>query len=130
VLFSIAWIIGYMLRLPNRIGEWAGVIIGPALLAGTLCSGFGARRQLARCIGILVVSHFAAYLCADLLFSLEALKNRTGMLVWGLVYGTGFGAGIGATLYYCQLEAREQLANMVVAAPPPVASESDEPAGP
>jgi hypothetical protein len=113
VLLSGVWIAGYLSRLPHRLGEWTGVVLGPATLAGTLCLGFRARLQMVRCVGLLVISHTGAYLCGDLLFSLPALQNQYGMLLWGVVYGAGFGAGISLTLYYCQEETRRRLVALV-----------------
>ncbi len=117
-LFAASWMTGYTVRLPYRLGEWTGVIVGPVLLAGTLCIGFGASKQFFICAGILAASHFGSYLAADRLFSIDGLKNTTGMLIWGLVYGAGFGAGIAATLYFCQQEIRSQMSVVAGTEPP------------
>lgn len=113
LLFAAAWMIGYMIRAPYRLGEWGGVVAGPILLAAVLCRGFGARRRRVFCATVLAASHLGGYLAADRLFALEALQNRAGMLIWGLVYGAVFGAGLGATLYVCQEEVRGRLASML-----------------
>lgn len=112
LLFAAAWMVGYMIRAPYRLGEWCGVVVGPILLAVVLCLGFGARRRMFFCAAWLTASHVGGYLAADRLFALEALQNRAGMLIWGLVYGAGFGAGLGATLHACQEEVRSRLASM------------------
>lgn len=120
-LLSSAWILGDQLRLPGRVGEFGGVMVGSVLLAGALVAAYGAWPQLARCSVLLTLSHVGAYLVADLMFSVEVLKNQYGMLLWGLIYGAGLGFGISATLYYCQTKIRERLAALVSRDEPPSA---------
>jgi len=112
-LLSAAWIVGDQLRLPNRIGEFGGVLIGSVLLAATLVVAYGAWPELARCCVLLTLAHNGGYLAADLMFSLEALKNQIGMLLWGLIYGAGLGLGVSMALYYCQQEIRERLKALI-----------------
>jgi len=108
-LLSAAWVAGDLLRLPYRIGEFGGVVIGSVLLAGTLATVYRAGPQFPRCAGSLALAHFGGYVIADRLFALEALQNQMGMLLWGLIYGAGLGLGISTVLYRCQQEIRNRL---------------------
>jgi hypothetical protein len=117
-LLSAAWIVGDQSGLPKRAGEFGGVLLGSVLLAASLVAAYGAWPELARCCVLLTLAHNGGYLAADLLFSLEALKNQAGMLLWGLIYGAGLGLGLSLTLYYCQAKIRERLAELVNPAAP------------
>ncbi len=108
-LLSAAWMVGDRSQLPNRLGEFGGVIVGSILLAGSLVAAYGAWRQLIGSACVLAIAHFGAYLLADFIFSLESLKNQFGMLLWGLIYGAGLGFGISVTLFFCQTEIRRRL---------------------
>lgn len=118
VLLSAAWIVGDLLRLPYRIGEFGGVVLGSVLLAGTLVMAYRAGPQLQRCAASLALAHVGGYLIADRLFALEALQNQMGMLLWGLIYGAGLGLGISTVLYHCQQEIRDRLTVMLQKEPP------------
>ncbi|HAV64353.1 MAG TPA: hypothetical protein DCY13_18545 [Verrucomicrobiales bacterium] len=112
LLYAVIWTACYLIAREMgqaQAGEWAGSIIGPALMGALFALTFRAPDQLVRCMAALVLGHSAGYFTGDLFFALESLHNRFGMLLWGLTYGAGFGAGIAASLYWCQTRVREKL---------------------
>lgn len=112
-LLSAAWIVGYALRLPYRLGEFGGLLVGTVLLALTIIAAFRASHCLVAGAVALVAGHVGGYVLADRLFSIEALHNQYGMLLWGLIYGAGLGSGLSVLLFLCQAEVRKRLTQLV-----------------
>jgi hypothetical protein len=110
LLYAVIWTACWVLL--RKIGwgrEWAGSILGPALMGMTFAWVFRANQHLWRCVLAMVVSNTAGYFVGEWLFYMKPLHNQFGMILWGITYGAGFGAGIAACLYWCQTETRDQL---------------------
>ncbi len=110
LLYAAIWTACWFLL--RKIGwgrEWAGSILGPAMMGMIFAWVFRANKQLWRCVLALVVGNTTGYFIGEWLFYMEPLHNQFGMIVWGITYGAGFGAGIAAALYWCQTETRDRL---------------------
>lgn len=106
VIWTACW---FLLRELKWGREWAGSIVGPALMGLMFAWAFRANQQLWRCVLAMVVGNTAGYFLGEWLFYLPPLHNQYGMILWGITYGAGFGAGIAASLYWCQTETRGKL---------------------
>ncbi len=110
LLYAVIWTACWFLLRELKWGrEWAGSILGPALMGMMFAGAFRANDQMLRCVLAMVVGNTAGYFIGEGLFYLQPLHNQYGMIVWGVTYGAGFGAGIAASLYWCQSEVRENL---------------------
>lgn len=101
--YAAGWIGAYF-SLRNAAGEWAGSLVGSALMGLAFAVGFGAPRAAPRLAAVLLVANSAGYFVGSL-FN-DALGGKAGMLLWGGVYGLCLGAGLGATLFLAQTAPR------------------------
>jgi hypothetical protein len=119
LLYAVIWTACWFLLRELKWGrEWAGSIVGPALMGLIFAWAFRANEQIWRCVLAMVVGNTAGYFVGEWLFYMPPLHNQYGMILWGITYGAGFGAGIAASLYWCQTETREKLKAASQAAAP------------
>ncbi len=111
LLYAVIWTVCWFQM--RAAGEWLATVLGPAAMAALFAWAFGAGNQALRCAAVLILGHTIGYFLGSWLFAWEPLRNRLGMVLWGVTYGAGFGAGISYVLHVCQTVTRERLLTMI-----------------
>jgi hypothetical protein len=97
--YAVGWVGSYF-TLRGVAGEWVGSLAGCLLMGSVLAAGFGVARSALTMSGLLFVANSVGYFLGTALN--DAVRGRTGMLLWGAVYGLSLGAGLGAVLHFTQ----------------------------
>jgi hypothetical protein len=103
--YAAGWVAAYF-TLRGLAGEWVGSVVGSFLMALVFAVGFRVIAQIVKFSVLLTLANSLGY------FTGSALNNyvgdKTGMLLWGVIYGLCLGVGIGAVLHSAQSQERER----------------------
>jgi hypothetical protein len=109
LLYAVGWVASYF-TMRGVTGEWVGSLIGSILMALVIAQAFGVMKTFFAQAASLFIANSAGYFLGDLLNN--SIRERTGMLLWGLLYGLCLGAGLGLSIFLAQTPLRKQLNNL------------------
>jgi hypothetical protein len=98
-VYAVGWIGAYF-TLRGAAGEWAGSLVGSALMGLVFAAGFRVPRSTFRLAAVLFIANSIGYFVGSFINS--AVGAKTGMLLWGGIYGLCLGGGLGAVLQIAQ----------------------------
>jgi hypothetical protein len=106
LLYAIGWVGSYF-TLRGVAGEWVGSLSGSILMALVICFAFGVIKTFFMQAALLFIANSAGYFLGGLLD--YAIRGKTGMILWGVIYGLCLGAGLGLSLFHAQAPLRNHL---------------------
>jgi hypothetical protein len=109
LLYAIGWVGSYF-TLRGVAGEWAGSLVGSILMALVITLAFGVIKTFFAQAAALFIANSAGYFLGALLY--YAIRGKTGMLLWGVLYGLCLGSGLGLSIFLAQTPLREHLNNL------------------
>lgn len=124
VAYSVLWSAAWFGLRGTLAAEVAGAVLGSAAMAALLVWGFGAGREMARVVAVLILFNALGYFLGEVWWRwlpseggaqlFGNLLNRPqrvmlSMLGWGVLFGAFFGAGVGYAIYQCQEAVRARL---------------------
>lgn len=104
--YAVGWMGAYF-TLQGTVGEWAGSVLGAALMALVFAIAFDITRSYLKFALILFAANSLGYFIGSALN--DRLNAPAGMVAWGIVYGLFLGAGIGAVLSIAQQESKSSV---------------------
>jgi hypothetical protein len=98
-VYAAGWVAAYFI-LRGAAGEWVASVVGSGLMALVFAAGFRTLGNTLKFSMLLFVANSLGYFAGSAVNSY--VGDKTGMLLWGVIFGLCLGAGIGAVLHLAQ----------------------------